>query len=94
MSLRVYSSFDGKCALKFVDNIAKSGGAIHASESRLDINGMLEVENNTELDNGGDIYLYCSDFNCRMGSAINITNNWVKHNGRGIHAISSTIRLT
>ena len=87
-------SFDGKCALKFVDNIAKSGGAIHASESRLDINGILEVDNNTALDNGGGIYLYRSDFNCRMGSTINITRNWAKNNGGGIHAISSTIQVT
>ena len=87
-------SFDGKCALKFVDNIAKSGGAIHASESRLDINGILEVDNNTALDNGGGIYLYRSDFNCRVGSTINITSNWAKNNGGGIHAISSTIQVT
>ena len=87
-------SIDGKCALKFMDNVARSGGAIHASESRLDINGMLEVDNNTALDNGGGIYLFRSDFNCRMGSTINITSNWAKNNGGGIHAISSTIQVT
>ena len=85
-------SFDGKCA--FMHNVAVSGAAIHASESRIDVNGELVVTNNRALDNGGGIYLYRSDFNCRMGSAIKIVENCAHVNGGGIHAVSSAIKVT
>ena len=85
-------SIDGIC--EFMNNTAVSGGAIHAAESRLDVNGELVVANNRALDNGGGIYLYRSDFNCRINSGIKIINNCAKTEGGGIHAISSTIKVT
>ena len=85
-------SINGNCT--FTDNVAVSGGAIHASESRIDVNGELVIANNTALDNGGGIYLYRSDFNCRIGSAIEIVGNYADFKGGGIHAISSAIKIT
>ena len=85
-------SIDGKST--FMHNVAVSGGAIHASESRIDVNGELVVANNRALDNGGGIYLYRSDFNCRTGSNINIASNHANMKGGGIHAISSAITVT
>ena len=85
-------SIDGIC--EFMNNTAVSGGAIHAAESRIDVNGELVVDNNRALDNGGGIYLYRSDFNCKINSGIKIINNSAKTEGGGIHAISSTIKVT
>ena len=85
-------SIDGKC--NFMYNVAVSGGAIHASESRIDVNGELVVTNSKALDNGGGIYLYRSDFNCRINSGIEIVGNSARTEGGGIHAISSTIKVT
>ena len=85
-------SMDGVCS--FMHNVAVSGGAIHATESRIDVNGELVVANNSALDNGGGIYLYRSDFNCRIGSAIEIIDNSARIEGGGIHAISSAIKIT
>ena len=74
-------------------NTAVSGGAIHATESRIDVNGALVIANNKALDNGGGIYLYRSDFNCRMNSNTKIIGNCADNNsGGGIYAISSAIR--
>ena len=85
-------SIDWKC--NFMHNVAVSGGAIHASESRIDVNGELVVANNSTLDNGGGIYLCRSDFNCRINSDIEIVGNSAGTDGGGIHAISSTIKVT
>ena len=84
-------SFDGNCT--FMYNAAVSGGAIHAAESRIDVNGELVVANNTALENGGGIYLYRSDFNCRISSTIKMVSNYA-HRGGGLHAISATIKVT
>ena len=85
-------SVDENCT--FMNNTAVSGGAIHAVESRIDVNGKLVVINNMALDNGGGIYLYRSDFNCRINSAIEIVGNTAHTEGGGIHAISSAIKVT
>ena len=85
-------SIDGNCT--FMNNVAVSGGAVHAAESRIDVNGELVVINNTALENGGGIYLYRSDFNCRINSGIDIIGNIAGTEGGGIHAISSTIKVT
>jgi predicted outer membrane repeat protein len=52
------------------------------------------VANNRALDNGGGIYLYRSDFNCRINSTITILGNCAVNSGGGIYAISSTIKVT
>ena len=85
-------TIDGNCT--FMNNVAVSGGAIHAAESRIDVNGELVVINNTALDNGGGIYLYRSDFNCKIGSAVKIISNNAENKGGGLHAISSAIKVT
>ena len=85
-------SMDGECV--FMNNVAISGGAIHAVESRIDMYGKLNVANNTALDNGGGLYLYRSDFNCRIRSTICLVNNVAGTEGGGLHAISSAIKVT
>ena len=85
-------SIDGNC--NFRRNVAVSGGAIHAAESRIDVNGELVVTDNRALENGGGIYLYHSDFNCRIGSAVEIIDNIARTEGGGIHAIGSSIKVT
>ena len=85
-------SIDENCT--FMCNVAVSGGAIHAVESRIDVNGELVVINNTALDNGGGIYLYRSDFNCKIGSTVKIIGNNAEIKGGGLHAISSAIKVT
>ena len=85
-------SVNGNC--KFTRNVAESGGATHAVESRVDVNGILIINNNTALDNGGGVYLYRSDFNCRIGSTIEIVDNHAHSIGGGVHAISSAIKVT
>jgi predicted outer membrane repeat protein len=52
------------------------------------------VANNHALDNGGGIYLYRSDFNCKMNSTIKILGNCAVNNGGGIYAVSSAIKVT
>ena len=75
-------------------NVAVSGGAIHAAESRIDVKGEIVFANNRALDNRGGICLYRSEFNCMMGSTIRIVSNCAKKNGGEIHAISSAIKVT
>ena len=59
-------------------NVVVTGGAIHAAESRIDVKGEIVVVNNRALDNGGGIYLYCSEFNCMMGYTSRIVSNCTK----------------
>ena len=85
-------SINGKCI--FMHNVAMSGGAIHAVESRIDMYGEVNITSNTALDNGGGLYLYRSDFNCRIRSTIYLINNIAGTEGGGLHAISSAIKVT
>ena len=80
--------FDGVCTLKF--NFAINGGAIHATESKLYVNGNVTIAHNTATRNGGGIYLSNSEFKCQPKSSFELINNTAYKRG-GIHAISSSI---
>ena len=75
-------------------NTAMNGGAIHAAESRIDVNGVLTVANNTAIDSGGGIYLSRSELNCKIRSTLSLIGNTAANKGGGLHAIGSTIKAT
>ena len=60
--------FDG--ANHFMHQKSKKGGAIHATEARLQIHGTVIAANNTASQDGGGIYLYQSELTCQRKSAL------------------------
>ena len=85
-------SMHGRCNL--MHNTAMNGGAIHTAESRIDVNGILTVANNTAIDSGGGIYLSRSELNCKICSIVSLTGNMAANKGGGLYAIGSTIKAT
>ena len=80
----------GNCTL--VNNYAKSGGAMHISQSKVfAYSSILMLANNSALHSGGGIYLYQSEWNCKEHSTLKLLRNSAKMKGGGIHAISSLI---
>ena len=73
------------------NNTATNGGGMLSITSRifLDMNGRLNVINNTAVDTGGGMYLYHSELYVR--GPIYIYGNIANTFGGGIHCISSTI---
>ena len=84
--------FDGVCTFEF--NLAENGGAIQATESKLYVNGNVTIAHNTATGNGGGVYLSNSEFNCQPKSFFELINNTAAYKGGGIHAISSSIKVT
>lgn len=75
-------------------NNAENGGAIHATESTIHIsNATVTISSNTAWNNGGGLYLYQSQINCRDNSILKVTNNTASVKGGGIHIISSSIKV-
>ena len=74
-------------------NYAKNGGAIHASESKLYINGEMTIANNTANDTGGGVYLDMSEVHCQSNSYLELLNNVATKKGGGVHAISSVVNV-
>ena len=74
-------------------NHAENGGAVHATESKIYVNGGVTIANNTATGNGGGIYLSTSELHCQENILL-LINNTATHKGGGLHAISSTIRAT
>ena len=83
---------DGNCTL--IHNSAMNGGALYATESRIDVNGELTVANNTAKDSGGGVYLYRSELNCEISSTITFAGNTAARKGGGLYAISSSVKVT
>ena len=76
-----------------ISNYANYGGAIHASESEMYVNGQLMVANNTANYTGGGIYLHVSGIICLKNSSVVLLNNIATDKGGGLHAISSSIKV-
>ena len=83
-------SFDGECNLEY--NHAENGGAIHATESKLFVNGNVTIAYNTATGNGGGVYLSTSELNCQRNSSLVLNDNRAMNKGGGLHAISSSIK--
>ena len=83
--------FTGSSTLMY--NHANNGGAIHASESKLYINGEMTVVNNTANETGGGVYLHVSEVHCQTDSHLKLLNNFATKQGGGVHAISSSINV-
>ena len=83
--------FNGICTL--MDNHAKDGGAIYATETKLFVYGRLTIANNTATDSGGGVYLYHSELNCKENCVLEILGNRAIEKGGGIHATSSLILM-
>ena len=81
-------------SLTFMNNYAKSGGALHLTESRINIgNGEATIQNNTAKFSGGGIYLYRSQLVCDENCTLDINGNEASEKGGGIHAVGSTISV-
>ena len=74
-------------------NHAENGGAVHATESKIYMNGDVTIANNMASRNGGGFYLSTSELHCQENILL-LINNTATHKGGGLHAISSTIRAT
>ena len=77
-----------------MNNYAKSGGAIHLIETKMNIHSSdITVANNTAVDTGGGIYLYRSQLDCQENGTLTVLGNEAGEKGGGIHAIGSTINV-
>ena len=94
-------NFLGLCS--FINNSAEDGGAILATDSKLnictflydspsdDIAYLIGIVNNTARKRGGGIYLYRSDLVSIANSRTMISGNKAGDEGGGIYAISSSV---
>ena len=86
-SIRSDIFFDGNT--NFEHNVAESGGAIHATESNVTMNGETVIVNNTAKQNGGAILLYGSKLYLRGSN--NLTGNQAYLSGGAVHSERSNI---
>ena len=59
--------FGGTCSVTY--NHADNGGAIHATESKMCVNGEITVAQNTANSNGGGVYLHTSELLCEKNGS-------------------------
>ncbi|MCG8625191.1 MAG: hypothetical protein MJE68_24735, partial [Proteobacteria bacterium] len=85
--------FDGISSFEH-NQAAENGGAILSIESKFYVKGNISVAHNIANGNGGGIYLMDSEFNCLDNSTFVLLNNMAEHRGGGIHAISSSVKIT
>ena len=81
----------GTSILKY--NQAESGGAIHATNSRMFVYANVKIVNNTVSYSGGGIYLYRCDITCLYTGTVNLIGNTALQKGGGIYAISSSLEV-
>ena len=88
-------TFYGQCNM--TDNFAINGGAVYAaSESVLNVNGELMINDNAANDSGGGINLYRSKLNCQINSTVKLLSNKAVNNkskGGGLFAINSIVAV-
>ena len=84
--------FYGECNLEH--NQAANGGAILATESKLNVNGDVTIAHNDATRNGGGVYLLTSELNCLQDSTFVLHGNSADNRGGGFHAVSSSIKAT
>ena len=78
----------------FHSNLADSGGAVHSTESVLNVTGTTLIRNNRVRRNGGGIYLSRSELLCQQNSSLRLVNNTALQQGGGLHAAGSSIKIT
>ena len=83
--------FEGKCT--FRDNHARTGGALHTIESKVQILGEVVMKYNMATDAGGGVYLHQSELSCLDKGTLLLKNNIAINNGGGIYATSSSIKF-
>ena len=84
--------FYGECNLEH--NQAANGGAILATESKLNVNGDVTIVHNDATRNGGGVYLLTSELNCLQDRIFALHGNSADNRGGGFHAVSSSIKAT
>ena len=84
--------FNGKSI--FLHNYAKDGGGLLSAESRVYVKGDVIIAHNIAIRNGGGVYLSNSELICLQESTFLLNNNTAGHKGGGLHAVSSTIKVT
>ena len=78
----------------FEHNHAENGGTIFSIESKFYVTGNVSVVHNMANKNGGGFYLMDSELNCLDNSTFILLNNTAEHKGGGVHAISSSVKIT
>ena len=78
----------------FHNNQAQSGGAVHLTESVLNILGITLISHNTAARNGGGVYLSLSEVVCQPNSSLRLENNNASRQGGGLHAVGSSIKIS
>ena len=78
----------------FHNNQAQSGGAVHSTESVLNILGITLISHNTAARNGGGVYLSRSVVFCQPSSSLRLENNTALRQGGGLHAVGSSIKIS
>ena len=63
-------TFSGVCIL--IRNIAENGGAIHATETKLNVFEQTRVLHNVATHTGGGVFLYHSELNCHYQSILEV----------------------
>lgn len=88
-----YIFLTGVC--QFLYNFAENGGALHATGSKLYMNGYTIISNNTSERNGGGVYLYQSELNCvGDNSSVEFLGNTAGVKGGAMYAVSSSLRVS
>ena len=77
----------------FINNDAKNGGAIQATESKIYIHDVMLIENNSALKSGGGMHLDMTELYCLFNSSFEVSGNVAVEKGGGIHAIASVINV-
>ena len=83
--------FEGKCTLR--NNHAENGGAVHTTQSKVNVLGNVYLRKNSASGSGGGMYLYQSELNCQKESILKFNRNSASQKGGGVHAISSLIKV-
>lgn len=78
----------------FHNNYADTGGALHLTECKVYVEGLVVITSNIAFVNGGGIFLYQSEVTCQSGGTIIISKNKASDKGGGIFAVSSIIKIS
>ena len=77
----------------FINNDAKNGGAIQATESKIYVHDVMTVTDNSAVKSGGGMHLDMSELHCQFNSSFTLSGNSAIEKGGGIHAFGSIINI-
>ena len=77
----------------FINNDAKNGGAIQATESKIYVHDVMTVTDNSAVKSGGGIHLDMSELHCQFNCSFTLSGNSAIEKGGGIHAFGSIINI-